>query len=346
MSRLARAPERSSPRPAREALGGRAAHVLGERADAQLVVGRRGALASATTRPSHGWGRRWSVPFIQRIGPDEQVALLLLELADAAQERLGVVGHAGAVAVAQRAGTRPARWSRRGPTTRTRCGRSPRARPATPPRARSRTGAGAAASGPRGRTCRAGSRPPWRRRSGRPPARPSCRLRTSVSPDTRNSSGSAYQGPIATRPAGGQGPQALLGLGADLEVVVDHRHLAVEQEVGVGRIGLELGEQLVEQVDEPQPERLERRVPLPVPVGVRDDVDATGHGRTVFADATCRRMSGMAPRLKLVDPTRRPGPLRRALSFVGTTKLARVISRRVFWKLDPILLRLTGGRRR
>ena len=64
-----------------------------------------------------------------------------------------------------------------------------------------------------------------------------------------------------------------LGLGAHREVVVDHRHLPVEQEVGVGRVGLELGEQLVEQVDQPQPERLERRVPLPVPVGVGDDVD-------------------------------------------------------------------------
>ena len=75
--------------------------------------------------------------------------------------------------------------------------------------------------------------------------------------------------------------QPRLGLGADGEVVVDHRHLPVEQEVGVGRVALELGQQLVEQVDEPQPERLVRRVPLAVPVGVRDDVDATPHGLSV-----------------------------------------------------------------
>jgi hypothetical protein len=36
-----------------------------------------------------------------------------------------------------------------------------------------------------------------------------------------------------------------------LEVVVDHRHLSVEQEAGVGGVGLETGEQFVEDVDEP-----------------------------------------------------------------------------------------------
>ena len=52
----------------------------------------------------------------------------------------------------------------------------------------------------------------------------------------------------------------------------------------------------------------------------------------------------MATQLTYVDPTRSPGLLRRAYSFVGTTRLARFISRHVFWKLDPILLRLTRGR--
>ena len=42
MRRLARAPERSSPRPAGQVLGGRAVHVLGERADVQLVPGVEG----------------------------------------------------------------------------------------------------------------------------------------------------------------------------------------------------------------------------------------------------------------------------------------------------------------
>ena len=87
---------------------------------------------------------------------------------------------------------------------------------------------------------------------------------------------------MAIRPVVASAPQALLGLGAHREVVVDHRHLPVEQEVGVGRVGLELREEAVEQVDQPQPERLERRVPLPVPVGVGDDVDAPCHRLTCF----------------------------------------------------------------
>ena len=64
-------------------------------------------------------------------------------------------------------------------------------------------------------------------------SRPSCRLRTIVSPDTRNSSMRMYQGPIGQPALGGQPPQGGLGLGPHGEVVVDHRHLPVEQEVGV-----------------------------------------------------------------------------------------------------------------
>ena len=75
----------------------------------------------------------------------------------------------------------------------------------------------------------------------------------------------------------GQAAQHRLGLGAHGQVVVDHRHLAVEQEVGVGRVGVEAGEQVVEQVDQAQAEGLVRLVPLAVPVGVGDDV----HGSAV-----------------------------------------------------------------
>ena len=83
-------------------------------------------------------------------------------------------------------------------------------------------------------------------------------------------------------PAGGrEAAEALLGLGPDREVVVDHRHLPVEQEVGVRRVGLEPGEQVVEQVDQPQPEGLERRVPLAIPVGVRNDRHSPRHAVTV-----------------------------------------------------------------
>lgn len=48
--------------------------------------------------------------------------------------------------------------------------------------------------------------------------------------------------------------------------------------------------------------------------------------------------------LKYVDPNRRPGLLSRAYVEIGTTPLGRLVSRKIFWKLDPLLLQLTGGR--
>ncbi len=104
-----------------------------------------------------------------------------------------------------------------------------------------------------------------------------------VSPETRNSSGSVYQGPMATRPAGREALENGLGLGPHLEVVVDDGHLPVEQEAGVGQVVLERWQELVEQVDEPESKRLERRVPLAIPVRVGDDGDGErfpfGHAR-------------------------------------------------------------------
>jgi hypothetical protein len=85
--------------------------------------------------------------------------------------------------------------------------------------------------------------------------------------------------------ARGEGSQARLGLGPHRQVVVHHRHLAVEHEVGVGGITLQLGQQSVEEVDEAQPERLERGVPLAVPVRVGDDVDASDHAARYSAAA-------------------------------------------------------------
>ena len=80
-----------------------------------------------------------------------------------------------------------------------------------------------------------------------------------------------YHGPADDTPGRGEAAKRRLRLRSHREVVVDHGHLPVEQEVRVGRVGIEAGEQVVEQVDEPQPERLERRVPLAVPVRVRND---------------------------------------------------------------------------
>ena len=66
---------------------------------------------------------------------------------------------------------------------------------------------------------------------------------------------------------------ALLRFGPDLEVVVDRRQLSVEREAQP-LVRLEPRQNLVDDVDEGDPERLERPVPLPVPVRVRDEEDA------------------------------------------------------------------------
>ena len=67
-------------------------------------------------------------------------------------------------------------------------------------------------------------------------------------------------------------PDPPFGLGPDLEVVVDRRQLAVEREAQA-LVGLERVEHLVDDVDERHAERLERPVPLPVPVRMRDEID-------------------------------------------------------------------------
>src|SRR5262249_31559281 len=65
----------------------------------------------------------------------------------------------------------------------------------------------------------------------------------------------------------------LLGLGTDLQVVVDGRELPVEREAQPV-VALELVQHVVDDVDERDAKRLERPVPLPVPVRVRDEEDA------------------------------------------------------------------------
>lgn len=52
----------------------------------------------------------------------------------------------------------------------------------------------------------------------------------------------------------------------------------------------------------------------------------------------------MPRNLKRVDPTRPAGWIARSYSGLAATRAARLVSRRVNWKLDPLLLRLTGGR--
>jgi deazaflavin-dependent oxidoreductase (nitroreductase family) len=52
----------------------------------------------------------------------------------------------------------------------------------------------------------------------------------------------------------------------------------------------------------------------------------------------------VAAQLKHVDPGRRAGPLRRAYAGLANTRLGRFLSVHVLWKVDPHLMRLTGGR--
>ncbi len=85
-------------------------------------------------------------------------------------------------------------------------------------------------------------------------------------------------GPDGEPPGCGQGTQALFVLGPDGQVVIDDRHLPIEQELGEGRVTLEQVEQAVDETDQFQPEGLERVVPLTVPVGVGDDIDLARPG--------------------------------------------------------------------
>jgi deazaflavin-dependent oxidoreductase (nitroreductase family) len=48
--------------------------------------------------------------------------------------------------------------------------------------------------------------------------------------------------------------------------------------------------------------------------------------------------------LRHVDPTREPGAFARVYAALAATRVSRIVSRVVSWKLDPLLLRATGGR--
>jgi len=52
----------------------------------------------------------------------------------------------------------------------------------------------------------------------------------------------------------------------------------------------------------------------------------------------------LATRLRYVDPTHQPGIVARVYAALAATRLSRFVSRHVSWKLDPLLLRATGGR--
>jgi deazaflavin-dependent oxidoreductase (nitroreductase family) len=50
------------------------------------------------------------------------------------------------------------------------------------------------------------------------------------------------------------------------------------------------------------------------------------------------------PRLKYVDPKKPRGLLSRAYAALANTRLGRFLSVHFMWKVDPLLMRLTGGR--
>jgi len=52
----------------------------------------------------------------------------------------------------------------------------------------------------------------------------------------------------------------------------------------------------------------------------------------------------MSRTLKYVDPQRAPGPFSRAFAKFSATRIGRLISARLVWKVDPHLMRLTRGR--
>ena len=52
----------------------------------------------------------------------------------------------------------------------------------------------------------------------------------------------------------------------------------------------------------------------------------------------------MPRQLRYVDPQRRRGRLSRAIAAFSATRLGRLLSSRIGWKLDPYLLRATRGR--
>lgn len=52
----------------------------------------------------------------------------------------------------------------------------------------------------------------------------------------------------------------------------------------------------------------------------------------------------MTPTLRYVDPQRSRSRFSRAFATFSATRLGRLLSRNIAWKLDPVLLRLTGGR--
>jgi hypothetical protein len=89
-----------------------------------------------------------------------------------------------------------------------------------------------------------------------------------------------------------------------LQVVLDHGHLAVEGE-GQSRVLLEQLDRFIEHLDEAGTEDLEGLVPLAIPVGVCDQGDAIRSQRLVHT-VSHNQHACHAPRMQPLLPRRRP----------------------------------------
>ncbi len=91
--------------------------------------------------------------------------------------------------------------------------------------------------------------------------------------------GQHVPGPDLEPPGPDMGDDCVTAIGADLQVVLQDDRLAVQHEAAEVGVGLEQPEHLVDQLDQRDPELLERDVPGPIPVGVRDHDGELGISR-------------------------------------------------------------------
>ena len=271
MSRLARAPARSSPRHV-----GRPSVATVARCSGKDTIRRSrsswSALASATTRPSQGWGIWWSVPFIHSSGPTSRSPHCRPNPSRAATKALASSGNAEPF---------PYPWGRYSARTDEPSGachqkplRSTAAGTPLHTTACSKPNAGQDLGHLRDVTEHVGQVAD-RHGAAEPVGHPQAPLQVADQGLARHQElvGERVPRPDRDPAAANQPPERLLGLRPHRQVVVHDRQLPVQQEPGVRRVVLHLGDQAVQQVDQPQAEGLERPVPLPIPVGVGDDVD-------------------------------------------------------------------------
>ena len=270
ISRLERNPDRSSPRHSGSPSVGADRRYSGERADRQveLALGLVG-LGHHPAQPRLGAQVVGAVHQQEGVpGPDERTELLQVGL-EPAHQCLGVVGEGGAVAVPGHQVLGPDPGSVRGCPAEgvavDRRGHAPPHHGVLEPglgqdlghlgHVAEHVGQVAHLHGPT---------------EGRGPPEPGLQVPDDGLARHQELVHQDVPGTDGDPPGPGEGGQPGFVLRTDLEVVVDGRQLAVEEEVAVGAVLLHLVEEAVDEPDQLQAEGLVRLVPLPVPVGVGD----------------------------------------------------------------------------